>query len=131
VAQYDEAREFWRRAVDAIALAKAGVEISPDGAANRAYYAVFHAASALFAMEDRFFTRHSALESAIHRDLVHTGRWPKELGALYADLHKLRNIGDYGDLRHVSKEEAAQAVQGAIQILHAVHDVYPNAFPMT
>lgn len=89
MAQYDEAREFWRRAVDAIALAKAGVEISPDGAANRAYYAVFHAASALFAMEDRFFTRHSALESAIHRDLVHTGRWPKELGALYTDLHRL------------------------------------------
>ena len=124
----EEATEFWIRAVDALALAQVGVQIAPDGAANRAYYAVFHAASVLFAFEGSFFTRHSALESAVHKDLVHTGRWDKELGALYTDLHKLRNIGDYGDLRHVTQEEAATAVAAAIRILEAVHFENPDLF---
>ena len=70
----DEAIEFWKRAVDSLSLAQVGVKIAPDGAANRSYYAAFHAASALFALEGRIFTRHSALEAAIHKELVHTGR---------------------------------------------------------
>jgi uncharacterized protein (UPF0332 family) len=130
MAGHDEAIEYWKRAVDALALAQVGIKIAPDGSANRAYYAAFHAASALFALEGRFFTRHSALESAIHTELVHKGRWDKELGALYTDLHKLRNIGDYGDLRHVSSEEAAVAVAAAIRILQTVHLGYPNIFPL-
>ncbi|MEW6201990.1 MAG: HEPN domain-containing protein [bacterium] len=124
-----EAVEFWKRALDALALAQVGVKIAPDGAANRAYYAAFHAASALFAMEGRFFTRHSAIESAVHTELVHKGRWDKELGALYTDLHKLRNIGDYGDVRHVSPQEADDAVAAAIRILRAVHNEYPDTLP--
>jgi len=130
MAGQDEAVEYWKRAVDALALAQVGVKVAQDGAANRAYYAVFHAASALFAMEGRFFTRHSAIESAVHSELVHKGRWDKELGALYTDLHKLRNVGDYGDFRHVSSQEAADAVAAAIRILRAVHDVYPDLFPL-
>ncbi|HOO56891.1 MAG TPA: HEPN domain-containing protein [bacterium] len=129
MAKHDEAVEYWKRAVDALALAQVGVKIAPDGAANRAYYAVFHAASALFAMEGRFFTRHSAVESAVHSELVHKGRWDKELGALYTDLHKLRNIGDYGDVRHVSSQEASDAIDAAIRFLLAVHDIYPDLFP--
>ena len=127
---HDEAIEFWKRAMDALALAQVGVKIAPDGAANRAYYAAFHAASALFAVEGRFFTRHSAIESAVHTELVHKGRWDKELGALYTDLHKLRNIGDYGDFRHVSSREAADAVAAAIRILRAVHESQPGIFPL-
>lgn len=126
----EEAIEYWKRAVDALALAQVGVKIAPDGAANRAYYTAFHAVSALFALEGLFFKRHSAIESAVHMELVHKGRWDKELGALYTDLHKLRNIGDYGDFRHVSSEEAADAVAAAIRILQAVHDAHPNTFPL-
>jgi len=126
----EEAVEYWKRAVDAVALARVGVEIAPDGAANRAYYAAFHAASALFALEGRFFVRHSAIESAVHAELVHKGRWDKELGALYTDLHKLRNIGDYGDVRHVSSREASDAVAAADRVLCAVHNAYPDIFPL-
>ena len=130
MAGHDEAVEYWRRAVDAVALARIGIKIAPDGAANRAYYAAFHAVSALFAVEGRFFIRHSAIESAVHTELVHKGRWDKELGSLYTDLHKLRNIGDYGDVNHVSSLEAADAVAAAIRILHAVHKEYPDTFPL-
>jgi len=126
----EEAIEFWKRAVEALALAQVGVKIAPDGAANRSYFAAFHAASAMFVLEGKIFTRHSALESAIHKELVHTGRWDKELGTMYGNLHNLRNIGDYGDLRHVTQEEAATAVSSAFRILETVHKTYPDIFPL-
>lgn len=130
MAGHAEAVEYWKRAMGAIALAQVGIKIAPDGAANRAYYAAFHAVSALFALEGLFFTRHSATESAVYSELVHKGRWDKELGALFTDLHKLRNIGDYDDIRHVSSQEAAEAVAAAIRILRVVHDAHPDIFPL-
>ena len=51
-----------------------------DSAASRAYYAAFHAVTALFGLEGRTFAKHSALEAAVHRDLVKTGKWASDLG---------------------------------------------------
>ena len=70
----DYQRTEWDRAVDALResrllLANSGL----DGVVSRAYYAVFHAVTALFALEGRAFTKHSALEAAVHRDLVKAG----------------------------------------------------------
>lgn len=47
---------------------------------SRAYYASFHAVSAMFAMQHKNFSKHTAVKAAVHRDLVNTGKWPKELG---------------------------------------------------
>ena len=72
----DYPRIEWDRARDALRdahllLSNGGF----DGAASRAYYAAFHAVTALFALEGRIFAKHSALEAAVHRDLVKPGRW--------------------------------------------------------
>jgi uncharacterized protein (UPF0332 family) len=72
----DHLRTEWERAIDALRdadllLANGGF----DGAASRAYYAAFHAVTALFALDGRIFTKHAALEAAVHRDLVKAGKW--------------------------------------------------------
>ena len=77
----DHLRTEWDRAIDAfrdaqVLLTNGGF----DSAASRAYYAAFHAVTALFALEGRIFARHSALEAAVHRDLVKAGRWSADLG---------------------------------------------------
>jgi len=64
------AADFWARARDALAAAKAVLSLSSDSAASRAYYAAFHAVSALFVLEGKTFSRHSGLEAVVHRDLV-------------------------------------------------------------
>lgn len=91
------ARTEWDRARDAfrdaeLLLANGGF----DGAASRAYYAAFQAVTALFALEGRTFTKHAALESAIHRDLVKAGKWRADLGRDYSFCLELRNVSDYG-----------------------------------
>ena len=111
---------LWERAQKALLVARTVLSLDADAAANRAYYAAFHAVSAHFSMQGQTFTRHSAVEAAVHRDLVKAGRWPKDLGAGYTMLVALRETGDYGDLAHVSDAEAAEALDVAEQILKAV-----------
>ena len=123
-----EAVDLWERAVEALRAARAVLPVSPDAAASRAYYAAFYAVSALFAGENRTFTRHAAVESAVHRDLVHEGRWAAELGASYTRLVKMRELGDYGGGRHVDAEEAARAIDAAEEIVRAVGTLHPEAF---
>jgi len=76
-----------------------------DYEAERAplYYAAFHAVTALFALEGKSFSKHTAVRAAVHGELVKTGRWPVELGASYNDLMSARHTGDYGGVNHVSK----------------------------
>lgn len=125
----DLAAGLWERAQKALLVARTVLSLDADAAANRAYYAAFHAVSAHFAMTGQTFTRHSAVEAAVHRDLVKAGRWSKDLGASYSMLVALRETGDYGDMAHVSDAEAAEAVGVAEHILRAVaraHDFEVN-----
>ena len=119
--------ELWQRAQRALLTARDVLTpADPDAAASRAYYAAFYAVSALFAMEDRDFAKHSGVEAAVHRDLVKAGRWPVELGADYHWLREIRATGDYGGLEHVDAQVAVQAAEKAQRILDAVHHAYPE-----
>ncbi len=124
-----EAIGFWNRSVKTLPSAKFLLQMDPDSSASRSYYAVFYAVSALFALQGQTFSKHSAVESAVHRDLVKPGHWPKELGADYSYLLNLRAKGDYGGLERVSESEAEKAIQAAERVLRAVNEAHPNIFP--
>ena len=125
----EEALDWWKRARQAIATAHSLIESDPDAAASRAYYAAFYGVSALFAIGARSFRKHSALESAVHRELVNEGRWSAELGSYYSWLTGLRATGDYGGPTHVSLKDAEVAVFRARAILERVERDLPPEFP--
>ena len=122
------AEAFWDRAKDALRAAKHVLVVSPNTAASRSYYAAFYAVSAYFALTGRAFKKHSSVEAAVHRDLVKTGLWPKELGAEYSVLVELRSLSDYGALEQVSGQEACDATEAATDILTAVARAHPSVF---
>jgi hypothetical protein len=124
-----ETLDSWHRALQALATAKRDLRPDPDAAASRAYYAAFHAVSALFALEGKSFARHSAVEVAVHRDLVKTGRWRADLGADYSLLLQSRMTGDYGGAQHVTPEEAEDAVRKAERIVKAVREASGGTLP--
>ena len=123
-----EAVGFWNRAVRSLQTARLLLQVDPDSCASRSYYAAFYAVSALFALNGQTFSKHSAVESAVHRDLVRPGHWPKELGAAYSSLLALRATGDYGVLEHVSESQAEEAIQAVRRIFRAVHGAHPDVF---
>lgn len=122
------ARDLWGRAKDAHRAARHVLDVSPDAAASRAYYAAFYAASAALAQMGKTFSKHSAVEVAVHRDLVHQGTWPTDVGADYAALVRLRKTGDYGGSQHVSHEAAEEAVEMAARILSVVQQAHADLF---
>ncbi len=122
----EEAADLWRRAEEALTAAAALRVISPDGAASRAYYAAFNAVSALMVEEGQSFTKHSAVEAAVHRELVRTGRFSTEDGRAYSRLVAWRQIGDYGGGRHVQPEQADEAIAAARHIHAAVSALLPG-----
>jgi uncharacterized protein (UPF0332 family) len=122
------ATDLWCRAKKALAVAEVALSLDPDSAASRAYYAAFFAVSARFALEGKAFAKHSALEAAVHRDLVKTQLWPVELGQAYSRLSQVRSIGDYGEIEHVSEARAKEAIDFATDILKAVAKECPQVF---
>jgi len=116
----------WQRARHALASAGQLVGTDNDSAASRAFYAAFHALTALFALRGQSFSKHSALRAALHRDLILTGQWPAALGSAYDLLTDLRETGDYGGLTRVSVESAQIALHKAQDILIAVEQACPE-----
>ncbi len=117
----EEVRPYWEHAENALQSARNNIELDPSTAANRAYYAAFYAVSALLVKErGKAFKRHTAVESAVFRDLVNTGRWSPELGAKFRDLGRLRTAADYVVTQSPTRDQVRQAVEDAATILSAV-----------
>ena len=106
------ARREKQRASRALQTAAMLVTTDPESAVSRAYYAAFHAVTAVFALHGRSFTKHSTLRAAVHKDLVKTGEWSVELGKDYDLVISLRQTGDYGGIAYVSEENARRACGG-------------------
>jgi uncharacterized protein len=121
-----EAADLWQRALQALRTAERLVEDDPDACASRSYYAAFYAVSALLAFDQSSFVKHTAVERAVHRDLVKPGIWPVEVGAAFSWLVTLRSTGDYGGEKHVQPEDAKAAVKKARLILRAAGDTAPE-----
>jgi uncharacterized protein (UPF0332 family) len=124
-----EIEDYWSRAIQALQTAESLVDRDPDASSSRAYYAAFYAVSALLAFEQRSLSKHTAVERAVHRDLVKPGLWSVELGAAFSWLANLRYTADYGGGEHVQPEDAGLALGKARMILHAVRDSAPEPLP--
>jgi uncharacterized protein (UPF0332 family) len=100
-----------------------------DGAANRAYYAMFNAARAALLASGVAPTAsdvsrtHSGLIAAFGQSLVKTDRVPKELGRLLNRALEIRQIADYtGD--SVELDAASLLVQQADHFVAAMRDEF-------
>ena len=116
----------WQRAERALDSARQIVPGDPDSAASRAYYAAFHALTALFALRGQTFSKHSAIRAAMHRDLVQNGLLAADRGLDYDFLMDLRETGDYGGLMQVTPENAQAAVDKAASFMDTLKHLQPE-----
>ncbi|MBF2037416.1 MAG: HEPN domain-containing protein [Leptolyngbyaceae cyanobacterium T60_A2020_046] len=95
----------------------------PNDAASRAYYAAFHAATALLLSKNLSFGSHAGVLRAINLNFVKTGQLPRDLGRDLNWLAELRQIADYGELRNISMTDAQKGIAIAEQVLHCVQRI--------
>jgi uncharacterized protein (UPF0332 family) len=89
-------------------------------AASRAYYAAFHAVSALLLDSDKAYSSHAQVLGAFNRDFVHAGAFPREFSAILVRLFEDRQTGDYDPTTEITPAEAAADVSDAARIVEAV-----------
>jgi len=88
------------------------------GAVNRAYYAVFHGASAALLWLDIERARHSGTQAAFNEYLVKPGSIEAEFGQIYSRARKLREEQDYDlEASPLTALEAERAVADAERFL--------------
>ncbi len=119
-------RGQWAKAQRSLAAASALLDMDPDSAASRAYYAAFHGVTAVLAARGLSFTKHTAVRAALHRDLIQAGLIPQELGRDYDFLLELRETADYGGVAEASRASAAKAIEKSRAILTAVEPLLPR-----
>jgi uncharacterized protein (UPF0332 family)/predicted nucleotidyltransferase len=81
--------------------------------ANRAYYAVFHAATALLLSEGLAFSKHRGVIGAFDERGINGGKFPRFLGKRLREGFAARNIADYSYKEDISAELAEQLVRSA------------------
>lgn len=87
---------------------------------NRAYYAIFRAASACLALEFKSFKQHGQVLANFNKDYVHTGIFSKEIGRKISKAQETRHASDYDDFYIVSIEDARQQLETAREVVVAV-----------
>jgi uncharacterized protein len=106
--------DHWMQMADeALASARADVDAQRyRSAINRAYYAAFYAVSAVLLSQGRHFVKHAGVQTAIHRDLVHTGLLAVEHGKAYDELFEIRLIADY-TVTGIDADQATRSLRQA------------------
>ena len=84
---------------------------------SRAYYACFHAATAVFAARGESFRKHTGLLAAIDTQFVKTGLLPVECSSLMRSLYRSSLQSDYGDTAPTTKADATLALANAERVV--------------
>jgi uncharacterized protein (UPF0332 family) len=108
------------------ALADASILVatgSTDGAINRCYYAMFHAASALAIHDDCDFHKHRALISWFHREYMKTGRISRQFGEALQEAFERRCDADYTDAASFGADEISTLLGQARQFVAEVKKI--------
>lgn len=87
------------------------------GANNRAYYAIFHAINAIFALDGKSYRRHKDVLGNFNKEYVKTGAFPKDLGSRIVAAEEIRHTSDYDDFYIATKNEAEEIIDTAEEFI--------------
>ena len=103
----EKAGEILKDAEDAIQRGRLMLSV------NRAYYAMFTAARALLALEEKDSSKHSGVISLFNQWIVKPGYFSREISRFLVKAKDLREDADYGDFVKITEEDAPIQVENA------------------
>lgn len=81
-----------------------------DLVANRLYYSIFHAVTALMLLDGIKTATHKGTSSQFGQHYVLTGQFSREDGMLYSRLQTMREKADYQNTFSISPEKGAKLI---------------------
>ena len=91
-----------------------------NGAANRLYYSVFHAVSALLIHDKHQVNTHQGSHALFGLNYIKSCKIPAEYGRLYSQLQTMRDESDYNCLYDVNPDELKEKLEPAKQLLNII-----------
>lgn len=92
------------------------------GANNRAYYGIYHAVSAIHALDGNAYKRHKDALANFNKNYVKTEIFPRKLGKKIAESEEIRHASDYDDFYIATKVEAEEQIQTAKELVKLVEE---------
>ena len=90
------------------------------GAANRAYYAAFHALRAVLALDGFDSKKHSGVIAKFRELYIKTGLFTPELSDTIGSLFRIRSASDYDDFYVASKSDVEHQYERAIKLVSEI-----------
>ena len=90
------------------------------GANNRAYYGIYHAISAIHALDGNAYKRHKDALANFNKNYIKTEIFPRKLGRKIVEAEEIRHASDYDDFYIASKEEAERQIAVAGEFIELV-----------
>ena len=87
---------------------------------NRAYYAIYHAISAVHALKGNSYKRHKDAVANFNKEYVKNEIFPRSIGRKIAEAEEIRHASDYDDFYVAVKEEAKEQVDTAAEIIELI-----------
>jgi len=94
--------------------------------ANRLYYALFHAVSALLISEGYEVGTHKGAVIRFQQYFVKTKRFDVEDGRFYSQMQTMRENADYNCSYDVSEEEIVERIEPTRQLIEKIKNYIAN-----
>ena len=94
-----------------------------NGAANRLYYAVFHAINALLIHDGHSVSTHKGSHAIFNLHYIKTGIFPIEYGRLYNQLQTMREESDYNCVFEVEPEVLKERLEPARNLICKIKEL--------
>ena len=95
-------------------------------AANRSYYAVFHAMRAVLAFDEIDMKHHGGIISEFRRRYIKTGIFETRMSEIISVLFDVRTDSDYDDFFVISKADTAAQIENAEYFVSSVRAYLKN-----
>lgn len=90
-------------------------------AANRSYYAIFHAMRSVMALDGEDRKKHSGVVAYFQEHYIKTNIFEKEYSYIIKNAFLVRQESDYEDFCIISKSEAVEQIENAQKFVEAVN----------
>lgn len=87
---------------------------------NRAYYAIFHAISAIHALDGKAYKRHKDALGNFNREYVKTEVFPREIGRKISRAEEIRHASDYDDFYIATREKSQEQIETAEELIEII-----------
>ena len=93
---------------------------------GRSYYAIFTSARALLALDGEDFARHAGVISYFQRTYIKSGIFEVKFSRYISEAFQIRNNTDYADFYIVSREDAEEQYQRAVEFYETIYAYLQN-----